>query len=168
MSRGDRREPIFKDDIDRRRLVETLTEACLKTGWEVHVYSLIHLNAVRAKLVGAEAALRTFVWSSSAGYLEKASRRPVWLRVDRLLGEHGIRRLRTETSGAICGADGVWGTKRFVRNCWAKSLSKKGRTTTGRSAGRVMNRERSGWWWQVLSKRDGRRRIWLNGARPIR
>ena len=38
MSRGDRREPIFKDDIDRRRFLETLAEACLNTGWEAHVY----------------------------------------------------------------------------------------------------------------------------------
>jgi len=26
MSRGDRREPIFADDLDRRRFIETLTE----------------------------------------------------------------------------------------------------------------------------------------------
>ena len=135
MSRSDRRKPIFKDHIDRRRFLETLTEACLKTGWGVHVYCLmsnhfhlvvetpqpnlvvgmkwflgtytgrfnrrhrlfghlfsgrykclivdgsgneylravgdyVHLNPVRAKLVGAEAALRTFVWSSYAGYLK--------------------------------------------------------------------------------------------------
>ena len=38
MSRGDRREPIFKDDIDRRRFLEPLAETCLNTGWEVHVY----------------------------------------------------------------------------------------------------------------------------------
>ena len=33
MNHGDRREPIFKDDTDRQRLVETLGEACAKTGW---------------------------------------------------------------------------------------------------------------------------------------
>ena len=35
MSRGDRREAIFKDDEDRRRFLATLGEACGKTGWQV-------------------------------------------------------------------------------------------------------------------------------------
>src|SRR5881628_1923633 len=38
MNRGDRREPIFKEDADRQRFVETLGEACAKTGWHVHAY----------------------------------------------------------------------------------------------------------------------------------
>jgi hypothetical protein len=33
MNRGDRREPIFKDDPDRGCFLETLGEACGKTGW---------------------------------------------------------------------------------------------------------------------------------------
>ena len=41
MSRGDRREPIFKDDQDHQRFLETLGEACAKTGWQVHAYCLI-------------------------------------------------------------------------------------------------------------------------------
>jgi len=41
MNRGDRREPIFKDDADRERFVETLGEACAKTGWQVHAYVLM-------------------------------------------------------------------------------------------------------------------------------
>jgi putative transposase len=36
MNRGDRREPIFKDDFDRKRFVVTLSEACAKTDWQVH------------------------------------------------------------------------------------------------------------------------------------
>jgi len=39
MNRGDRR-PIFKDDQDRGRFLETLAEACGKTGWQVHAYCL--------------------------------------------------------------------------------------------------------------------------------
>ena len=35
MSRGDRREAIFRDDEDRRRFLTTLGEACGKTGWQV-------------------------------------------------------------------------------------------------------------------------------------
>ena len=38
MSRGDRREKIFLDDIDRQDFIKTLAEACQKTGWQVHAY----------------------------------------------------------------------------------------------------------------------------------
>ena len=41
MNRGDRRELIFIDDADRQRFVETLGEACAKTGWQVHAYVLM-------------------------------------------------------------------------------------------------------------------------------
>ncbi|MCX6911726.1 MAG: transposase, partial [Verrucomicrobia bacterium] len=41
MNRGDRREAIFEDDQDRGRLLETLTEACEKTGWQVHADCLL-------------------------------------------------------------------------------------------------------------------------------
>jgi REP element-mobilizing transposase RayT len=41
MNRGDRQEPIFEDDADRERFLETLAEACLKTAWQVHAYCLM-------------------------------------------------------------------------------------------------------------------------------
>jgi REP element-mobilizing transposase RayT len=41
MSRGDRREPIFKDDADRKRFLETLAECCGKTDWQVHALCLM-------------------------------------------------------------------------------------------------------------------------------
>jgi putative transposase len=41
MNRGDRRESIFRDDADRRRFLETLAEACAKTGWQVHAGCLM-------------------------------------------------------------------------------------------------------------------------------
>ncbi len=41
MNRGDRREPLFKDDEDRQRFLGTLGEACVKTGWQVHAYCLM-------------------------------------------------------------------------------------------------------------------------------
>ena len=155
MNRGDRREPIFKDEADRQRFIETLGEACAKTDWQVHAYVLmpnhfhlvvetpqpnlvagmkwllgtytsrfnrrhqlfghlfsgrykslivdgsgtgylksvcdyVHLNPARAKLVPEEQPLQSFVWSSWPAYLGVPSRRPVWLRVERLLGEHRI------------------------------------------------------------------------------
>lgn len=156
MNRGDRREPIFQDDQDRRCFLETLGEACGKTGWQVHAWCLmpnhfhavietpqanlvagmkwflgtytgrfnrrhrlfghlfsgrykslivegsgngylrtvcdyVHLNPVRAHLIGPEEPLQTFPWSSYPDYLQRGRKRPGWLRVDRLLGELGIR-----------------------------------------------------------------------------
>ena len=41
MNRGDRREPIFRDDADRHRFLETLSETCSKTGWQIHAYCLM-------------------------------------------------------------------------------------------------------------------------------
>src|SRR6266567_1774710 len=41
MNRGDRREPIFKDDEDRRRFLETLGQTCARTGWQVQAYCLM-------------------------------------------------------------------------------------------------------------------------------
>lgn len=57
MNRGDRREPIFRDDEDRHRFLNTLGEACGKTGWQVHALCLMtnHFHLVvetpRANLV---------------------------------------------------------------------------------------------------------------------
>lgn len=154
MSRGDRREMIFLDDGDRRSFLDTLGQACAKTGWQVHAYVLmgnhfhlvaetpqpnlclgmkwllgtftqrwnrrrqtwghlfggrykaqsiderspqylrtacdyVHLNPVRAGLVSPEEALETYFWSSYPAYL-RPRLRPVWMRTDRVLGEHGL------------------------------------------------------------------------------
>lgn len=155
MNRGDRREPIFKDDTDRRTFLELLGQCCLKTGWQVHALVLmsnhfhlvvetpqpnlvagmkwllgvytnrfnrrhrlfghlfsgrykslivdgsgdgylktvcdyVHLNPARAKLLKTGQALHSFAWSSWPHYLLAPSKRPAWLRVDRLLGEYRI------------------------------------------------------------------------------
>jgi REP-associated tyrosine transposase len=155
MSRGDRREPIFKDDLDRELFLKTLAECCAKTDWLViavclmgnhfhlvietpkgnlvagmkwllgtytarfnrrhklfgHVFSgrykalivdgsgtgylrtvcdYVHLNPQRAKLLAPDQKLSAYRWSSYPEYLKSPSRRPQWLRVDRLFGELGI------------------------------------------------------------------------------
>lgn len=41
MNRGDRREAIVRDDLDRQRFIETLEQAAQKTGWLVHSYCLL-------------------------------------------------------------------------------------------------------------------------------
>src|SRR5258706_15192985 len=57
------------------------------TGYLRTVCDYVHLNPVRAKLVGAEQPLERFIWSSYPHYLKAAKARPSWLRVDRLFGE---------------------------------------------------------------------------------
>jgi len=41
MNRGDRREPIFRDDADRKLFLATLGECCGKTDWQVHAWCLM-------------------------------------------------------------------------------------------------------------------------------
>ena len=41
MSRGDRGERIYLDDVDRQDFIKTLAEACQKTGFEVHANCLM-------------------------------------------------------------------------------------------------------------------------------
>jgi putative transposase len=155
MNRGDRREPIFRDDEDRQQFLNTLGEACGKAGWHAHALCLmpnhfhlvvetprgnlvagmkwflgtytgrfnrrhklvghlfsgrykalivdssgggylktvcdyVHLNPVRAKLIAAEAALRSYLWSSWPEYLKRPGKRWPWLSVGRVLGEYRI------------------------------------------------------------------------------
>jgi putative transposase len=49
----------------------------------------VHLNPVRAGIVAPEEKLETYRWSSYPAY-RWPKLRPSWLRVDRLLGEHGL------------------------------------------------------------------------------
>ena len=156
MSRGDQRQDIFFDDVDRHDFIKTLAEACQKTDWQVHAFCLmrnhyhlvvetpnanlvagmqwlqstytirlnnrhalaghvlsgrykaplvegsgngylrtacdyVHLNPIRAKLLVPEDRLLAYPWSSFGLYLAARQHRPAWLRVDRLLGEHGIQ-----------------------------------------------------------------------------
>ena len=41
MSRGDRREDIFRDDFDREAFLQALADVCAKTGWLVHAFCLM-------------------------------------------------------------------------------------------------------------------------------
>jgi REP element-mobilizing transposase RayT len=155
MSRGDRREDIFLDDVDRHDFIKTLAESCQKASWQVHAYCLmgnhyhlvletpnanlvggmawlqstytirlnhrhklfghvfsgrykaqlvegsgngylktacdyVHLNPVRAGLLRSEDRLVAYPWSSLLWYWSAPEHRPGWMRVDRLLGEHGL------------------------------------------------------------------------------
>ena len=69
MSRGDRREDIFLDDVDRHDYLKTLAEACQKTGWQVHAYCLMRnhyhlvLETPNANLVAGSIAKKVKVGS---------------------------------------------------------------------------------------------------------
>ena len=71
MNRGDRREPIFPSDEDRRLFLQTLGDACQKTGWQVHAYCLManHFHLVvetpRANLA---AGMRWFLGTYTARF----------------------------------------------------------------------------------------------------
>ena len=156
MSRGNRRQSIYLDDVDRQDFLKTLAEACQKTAWQIHAYCLmsnhyhlvvetpnanlvagmawlqsaytirlnhrhklighvlsgrykaqlvegsgngylrgacdyVHLNPARAGLLKAQERLLAYPWSSFGYYLAAPEHRPNWIRVDRLLGEHGLQ-----------------------------------------------------------------------------
>ena len=59
-------------------------------GYLKTVCDYVHLNPPRAKVLDPGQALSAFAWSSYPQYLGAPSRRPKWLRVDRLLGEWGL------------------------------------------------------------------------------
>jgi len=41
MCRGNRQEPVFRDNRDNERFLDTLAEACGRTGWRVHAFVLM-------------------------------------------------------------------------------------------------------------------------------
>ena len=103
----------------------------------------VHLNPARAGLLGAEGRLEDYAWSSFTEYLKPPKERVEWLRVDRLLGEMGIRgddaEGRREFGGAMaarCGVEGhadeeLWkgirrgwklGAEDFVERNWGSGF----------------------------------------------
>ena len=76
MARGNQGCPIFKDDQDRRRFLETLAEVCEKTGWRIHAYVLMgnhyHLlvETPEANLVAGMKWLQGTLRSDSSGVVE--------------------------------------------------------------------------------------------------
>ena len=65
-------------------------------GYLAAACNYVHLNPVRAGLLSAREPLEAYRWSSYPAFL-RVRLRPAWLRVDRLLGEHG---LTADTRGA--------------------------------------------------------------------
>jgi REP element-mobilizing transposase RayT len=65
-------------------LVDGSNDSYLRT-----VCDYVHLNPVRAGLIGKGMGLESFPWSSYGEYLKPLRARKAWVRVDRLLGELG-------------------------------------------------------------------------------
>jgi len=116
MNRGDRREPIFKDDLDRRRFLQTLAQACAKTAWQVHAYCLMenHFHLVvetpRANLVaGMKWFLGTYTSRFNRIWETKNSGRNCWRKWNRNWG--GIMADRSDRRP----------TRRGPSECWARN-----------------------------------------------
>jgi hypothetical protein len=60
-------------------------------GYLKAVCDYVHLNPVRAGMLKPEERLAAYPWSSLRWYAAAREHRPAWVRVDRLLGEHGIQ-----------------------------------------------------------------------------
>ena len=58
-------------------------------GYLVAASNYVHLNPLRAGLIKPGERLESFPWSSYPAYLRPAAR-PAWLRIDRVLAEHGL------------------------------------------------------------------------------
>jgi len=91
----------YKAQLIDERSASYLVAAC----------NYVHLNPARAGLIQEGQKLETYPWSSYPAYLRPRIR-PPWLRVDRVLGEHGLqedtvksRREFTRRMEQICPAD---------------------------------------------------------------
>jgi putative transposase len=122
----------------KAQLIDERTPAYL-----VSACNYVHLNPKRAGLIANGAPLQSYRWSSYPAYLKPSLRRE-WLRVDRVLGEHGLeresarnRREFSRRMEAICPVD-LGGEDQALRRGWklgaedfrdrlADKLSEKGK-----------------------------------------
>jgi REP element-mobilizing transposase RayT len=92
-------------------------------GYLVQACNYVHLNPQRAGLIGPEAPLQSYRWSSYPAYLNPGLR-PGWLRTDRVMGEHGLqsdtarhRREFARRMESICLVD-LAGEQEQLRRGW--------------------------------------------------
>ena len=76
---------VFSDRY-KALLIDGESSGYLRSLWDY-----VHLNPVRAGLLHADEPVSAYPWSSLHWYAAAAAHRPAWLRVDRLLGDHGLR-----------------------------------------------------------------------------
>jgi len=56
MAQGNQGRVIYREDLDRLRFLETLGEACSKTGWRTHAYVLMGSHGVGRRVARAARA----------------------------------------------------------------------------------------------------------------
>jgi len=107
MDRGDRREEIFVDDVDRQDFLKTLAEACQKTSWQVHAYCLMpnHVHLVKLGENHAGGLHRETAEQRANRILAEELARRGWREADLSARRHGdpgklaiAARLRSETT----------------------------------------------------------------------
>ncbi|MDQ3119495.1 MAG: hypothetical protein M3Q89_08030 [Verrucomicrobiota bacterium] len=100
-------------------MIDETTSGYLRTAADY-----VHLNPARAGLVAEGEKLTSYAWSSDRPTSPRPGKRPAWLRVDRVFGEHGIeqddrrgrrefeRRLESQRCSELAAGVGV------MRNGW--------------------------------------------------
>src|ERR1051326_2614947 len=129
MSRGDRREDIFLDDVDPQDFLKTLAKACQKASWQVHAYCLMRKSLPpgvgnpqpqsRQRLPALR--MRLSAIKPRAGTLAAALRAPARLPLE----QSGLLPGRRGTSAAV-GAE--W------TGFWASTVSGRPRPPPGRNS----------------------------------
>jgi hypothetical protein len=90
MSRGNHRQDIFLNEVDRRDFLKTPAEDS-GIGYLRTACDYAHLNPARAGLLRADERLLACPWSSFGYYLAAPTHRPRRRRVDGLPGGHGLQ-----------------------------------------------------------------------------
>ncbi|MCP5519243.1 MAG: transposase [Verrucomicrobiales bacterium] len=146
MSRGDRREDIFHDEVDRQEFLKTLAEACQKADFQVHAYCLMrnHFHLVVETPNGNLVAGMRWLLSSYTLRLNHRSklfgqafsegaclggedlRQGLLDRIEGKLGKHHAGQLRAESAAAK--AERIIGEE-LQRLGWTRAdLEKRNRT----------------------------------------
>jgi len=128
------------------------------------VCDYVHLNPVRAKLLRPDQRLLDYRWSSWPEYLKRPGKRSPWLRVDRVLGEWGVKELKESDEqkaerlvGAMLRAAG-WKEEELKRR-------PKGDMKKARMAARLRSETAMTWLWIAKRLEMGH---WRTAANAVR
>ena len=88
MNHADQKDSIFRDDQDWKRFIQTLAEACGKTGWQVLAWWTSELTTVSRR------------WASERLRMGDESRVTQAIRRVKAGGDRELRRLRAQLEKA--------------------------------------------------------------------
>lgn len=130
MNRGDRRDPVFRDDHDRILFLDTLEEACRKTGWRAHAWCLMsnHFHLVIETRQGNLVAGIKWLLANNTGPFNRRHNRGARRSLVLENSRRCPRRASLIRVSAICGfrglvlnllcADLVTSTTIFTQTAW--------------------------------------------------